>query len=391
MSSGHVMCYVQHLMGSGHQWRIASISRALCKLGLEVTYVSGGMPVPGLDVGCARFVQLAPARSADMRYQTLVDVHGTPVDDAWRAMRRSQLLDVFHECSPDALLIETFPFGRRLLRFELLPLLDAAHSRRPRPRIIGSVRDILEQRRTPGRNEEIVDLVNRYFDLILVHSDASVVPFEATFPFATRIRDRLHNTGYVMARDPDDATGAQGRGEVVVSAGGGAFGEHLLRTAIAARPLCALAHLPWRILVGQNLPRARFEDLSTAAGDGLMVERNRSDFSTLLKNCALSISQAGYNTMLEVLASGARAVLVPYSDERECEQAMRARLFAHHGLADIVHNQGLTPLRLARAVGTASRRTLSRRATIDVRGAETSAQLIAARVVQRARVARVGA
>lgn len=380
MNRGHVMCYVQHLMGSGHQWRVAAISRALCDLGLDVTYVSGGMPVPGLDPGCARFVQLPPARSADMRYKMLVNEGGTPVGASWQKRRRSQLLDVFFHCRPDVLLLETFPFGRRLLRFELIPLLEAARSRQPRPHIVGSVRDILEPRCKPGRNEEIVNLVNRYFDLILVHSDARVMPFEATFPLAAQIRGRLHHTGYVLARGQNVESGTQGRDEVVVSAGGGAFGEHLLRAAMDARALSALAHLRWRILVGQNLPQARFERLRSAAADGLIVERNRPDFTTLLKNCALSISQAGYNTLLEVLACNARAVFVPYSDEHEQEQAIRARMLAGHGLADIVENHELTPQRLAQATSIASKRVSLQHASIDVSGAETSAQLIAARI-----------
>jgi predicted glycosyltransferase len=39
--------------------------------------------------------------------------------------------------------IELFPFGRRQMRFELLPLLEAARARSPRPWIISSVRDVL--------------------------------------------------------------------------------------------------------------------------------------------------------------------------------------------------------------------------------------------------------
>ncbi|MFQ5755244.1 MAG: glycosyltransferase family protein [Acidiferrobacterales bacterium] len=393
MIDGRMLCHVQHLMGSGHQWRVAAIARAMCRHGVDVTYVTGGFPVPGLQLGCARLVQLPPARSPNMRYKTLADQHGRPVNDAWRAQRRGMLLETFAQCRPDVLLVETFPFGRGLLRFELLPLLEAAHARRPRPLVVCSVRDILEQRHRPGGNEEIVRLLERYFDLVLVHSDPALVPFDATFPLTHCITHKLHYTGYVMAREQAPVTGEAGTGEVIVSAGGGAFGEHLLRAAMDARALSALAHLRWRILVGQNLPQARFERLRSAAADGLIVERNRPDFTTLLKNCALSISQAGYNTMLEVLACNAPAVFVPYSDEREQEQAIRARVLAGHGLVNIVENHELTPQRLAQATGIASTRVSLRHASIDVSGAETSAQLIAAHIGGRTingRVERLG-
>jgi predicted glycosyltransferase len=381
MSAPRVMCYVQHLMGSGHQWRSAAIGRALCELGLEVTYVSGGLPLPGLDVGGADFVQLPPARAADMRYKVLVDERGQAVDDDWKAKRAAALLDVFQRCRPGVLVIETFPFGRRLLRFELFPLLAAAHERRPRPYIVCSVRDILEQRPQPGRNEEIVDLVNRYFDRVLVHSDPEFVRFDATFPLADRIEPKLRYTGYVLARAPAPPVNGVGRGEVVVSAGGGAFGEHVLRAALAARPLCGLAGVPWRILVGHNLAEDRFTGLRRQAGAGLVIERNRSDFPALLRNCAVSISQGGYNTMLEILDAGARAVVIPYADEREREQAVRARLLADRGSIEVIENSALTPRRLAQGIDAVSRLPARAPSAIDTNGAAKAAQLIAASAI----------
>lgn len=377
MTATHVMCHVQHLMGSGHQWRTAALSRALCARGCKVTYVSGGYALPGLDVGCAKFVQLPPARAADMHYKVLVDEHRKPVDDAWRARRRALLLETFEGCRPDVLLIETFPFGRRLLRFELIPLLEAAHARRPRPRIVCSVRDILENHNTPGRHEEMAELVQRYFDLILVHGDPDLVPFDTTFPLAHRLQDKLCYTGYVRAhaRTPDASTA--GRDEVVVSVGGAAFGEHVLAAAIEAHGLSALRERTWRILVGHNLPQDRFAHLQAQTRGNLVIERNRKDFTSLLRNCALSVSQAGYNTMLEVLEAGTPAVVIPYSDEREKEQAVRARLLRDRGLIELIENEELTPRRLAQAVDRVWQRPRGVRPMVKMDGASTSASLVA--------------
>ncbi|MEE8266134.1 MAG: glycosyltransferase [Acidiferrobacterales bacterium] len=378
-----IMCYVQHLVGTGHQWRVAAISQAMCQRRMEVTYVSGGFPVPDLDIGPARFVQLPSARSADMRYKTLVDEHGRPVDDNWMAVRRSALLETFRRCQPDVLLIETFPFGRRLLRFELLPLLDAALGWCHRPYIVCSVRDILESRPKPGRNEEIVEVVNRYFDLVLVHGDADIVPFHATFPLAECISPKLCYTGYVMRPRGNSKPAAAGTGEVIVSAGGGIVGEHLLRVAMKARSLSTLARVPWRILAGHNLPATKFASLRAQAPDGITIERNRADFAALVRCCALSISQGGYNTVLEVLDAGVCAVVVPYADEHENEQTLRARLLADRGLIELVDTHTLTPSRLARAVDMAVNRPRPTRSAIDMNGASTTARLIAENVMQR--------
>lgn len=373
-----VFCYVQHLLGTGHQWRVAAISRELEARGATVTYVSGGMPLPDLDVGRARFVQLPPARAADASFKQLLDEHDQPVDEAWRVRRRDELLAVFAEARPDVLLVETFPFGRRLLRFELLPLLEAARARRPRPRIVCSVRDILEYRPQPDREQEIVELVERYFDLVLVHSDPRFVPFELSFPGTARIAGKLCYTGYVLSRSDTGPTNGLGAGEVLVSAGGGAFGEHLLRAALAARPLSALAARTWRVLVGHGVARSRFEDLRALAADGIVIERNRADFPARLKSCAVSVSQGGYNTVLEVLDAGAPAVIVPHADDREKEQAVRARLLAARGLIYMVDSQTLTALTLAGAIDLAAATPRRGPPPIDMRGAAVSAELIAA-------------
>ena len=56
----------------------------------------------------------------------------------------------------------------------------------------------------------------------------------------------------------------------------------------------------------------------------MIVEPARADFRALLRNAALSISQAGYNTVVETLCCADRAVLVPFGTERETEQTDRA-------------------------------------------------------------------
>ena len=91
----------------------------------------------------------------------------------------------------------------------------------------------------------------------------------------------------------------------------------------------------------------------SARGKGFVVEPARADFITLLRNAALSISQAGYNTTIETLCCADRAVLVPFGTERETEQADRAALLAERGMVAVVPPGTLSPDSLADAVGRA--------------------------------------
>ncbi len=79
----------------------------------------------------------------------------------------------------------------------------------------------------------------------------------------------------------------------------------------------------------------------------------RADFPSLLRNAALSISQAGYNTVVETLCHADRAVLVPFGTARETEQADRARVLVERGMVASVAPDDLTPASLAAAMGRA--------------------------------------
>ena len=344
--------YVQHLLGIGHLKRMALIAGALRAAGAEVTLASGGAPVPEIAVD----VQLPAARAADASFRALLDAEGRPVSDEWKRARSAMLLDAwraFHDAGPaGALVIELFPFGRGQLRFELLPLLEDAKRVARRPLVACSVRDFLQPK--PAREEEAAVLFERFYDRLLVHGDARLASFERTFGLAPRLEARLHYTGYVVA-DPPAGASAEGRSEVIVSAGGGAVGTRLLETALAARPHTLLREATWRLLAGVNASEAQLRALQRRAPAGTIVERSRADFPRLLANCALSISQAGYNTVAEILQARARAVLVPFAAAGESEQTLRAQALVERGAAQMIAEEALAPPTLADAVNRAVR------------------------------------
>lgn len=381
MSEPRVLFYVQHLLGIGHLKRAVTLAKAMRRVGLAVTVVSGGEKVPVIDVDGIDFVQLPSARAADRSFRILLDESGAVVDDAWRDQRRERLLELLATLKPSALVIELYPFGRRQLRHELIPLLKAARDVSPRPAIVSSVRDILVEKAKPERNKEMIEIVQAYFDAVLVHGDPDLVPFDATFPYARDLGSRLRYTGYVV-----DAVAAAGqepaRHGVIVSAGGGAVGDDLLRTAMLARPLSRLSAEPWHVLAGYNLPDAQFLDLAKGAPNGVTVERARPDFVNLMRASVLSISQGGYNTVMELLATGTRGVIVPYAGGEETEQTIRAQLLAQRGLVTIADEVGLTPEKLAFAVDAAVDLVPQENVRPNLGGAEESALTIAALAAQ---------
>ena len=375
-----VFLYVQHLLGIGHLKRAVTLAQALSSDGFDVTIASGGSDVPDLGMQRLRFVQLPPARAADLSFRSLLDREGNPVDERWKQARCQALLAAYREADPQVLLIELFPFGRRQVRFELMPLLETAAAAHPRPLIASSVRDIGGGgQRDPQRLQEMAAVVRAYFDLVLVHGDPTLIPFERSFPLAAQIADRIHHTGYVVSRTaPGDAR--TGAGEVIVSAGGGAVGRELLTAAVHARALTRLADRRWRVIVGISASAAdaaMIEALGDKMGDGrVVVERMRTDFTTLLRNCAVSVSQAGYNTIMEILDNRARAVVVPFAGGAETEQWLRASALEQRGYLQVVAESALTPQALAAAIDRAASGPLPPPAALDLDGATASARIL---------------
>lgn len=385
-----VLLYVQHLLGVGHLERAVRIASALTRAGMRATLVSGGERVPQLARAAAeRVVQLAPVKASDATFRSLVDSRGAVIDEALCAERRQALLAAFREARPDAVLFETFPFGRRAFRFELDPLLAALRAESPRPLVLSSIRDILVAPSTPERSREIVRRVREEFDAVLVHGDPAFVTLERSFPEACEIADRLLYTGYIGREQRPAATAEEVRDEVVVSAGGGAVGGTLLRAALAARREGCLRTLPWRLIAGPNLPERDYADLAqrlgpSAAAEGILLERYREDLAERLGACRVSISQAGYNTMLDILAAGTPAVVVPFSAGREKEQALRAEIFAARGLVETIGEEELTPKRLAVAIARALERG-RKKVAIATNGAEETAKILARMLALRSR------
>lgn len=367
-----ILIHVQHLLGTGHLHRAALVARALIARGAGVTLVTGGMPLPDFRLDGGELVQLPPLKATDASFRTLVGPDERPLDEAMRAERRRLVLDAFARSRPDLVMTETYPFGRRALRFELEPLIDAVRSARPRPVLVASIRDILVAKPDPAKRQAMVERFLADYDRVLVHADPRLIRLEASLPEADQLRAHIAYTGFVapaMARTTDDTPA----GEVVVSAGGGVVGAALLRAALAARPLTRYARTPWRLITGRNLPEADFVALAAQADTGIVIERFRADLPALFARAALSISQAGYNTAIELLQARVPMVLVPFAEAAETEQTLRARLLTEAGVARMVEADALDPVRLARAIDRAQAPPAL---AVDLDGARTSARMI---------------
>jgi predicted glycosyltransferase len=277
-------------------------------------------------------------------FDELVDDAGLAPSPALMDARRAAVLRSFEAFAPDCVITETFPFGRRLLQAELTALVDRVKNSGRRVMLVSSVRDVVQRPRKGSRAEAMVAFAAQNYDAVLVHSDPSVMEVEASFPEMSLVRPLVRYTGYVCrgvrASQPE-------RHEVLVSAGGGAVGKRLIPIVEEARQHSTLKDRPWTIVMGP------LSDGAVSSSDGVTRVRSLPDFPLRLAHAAVSVSQAGYNTLTETLIARTPSVVVPFETDREQEQITRARGFAARGLVELVREADLTPQLLALAIDRA--------------------------------------
>ena len=368
-----VFFYVQHLLGIGHLMRASRIATALVDNGFHVTLVTGGVPVEGFKTPGVNHVALPPIAVSGGDFAQLVDADGKPIDDGFKRRRCQLLLEAYQNSHSDIVILEAFPFGRRQVRFELLPLIDAVEATVPKPLLVTSLRDVLQRRSKPGRDEQTAQLVKQHVDKVLVHGDSTLATLGESFPCVDEIVDQIVYTGLVCGPRPKLSSE---RFDIIVSAGGGAVGATLVQAAMEAAAL-----LPeiasWCVITGPNLPSKEFDKISDNAPINVALERFRNDFPSLLCSAELSISQAGYNTVSDILQARCRALLVPYSAQGETEQSDRASMLNRLGLAKVLNDELLTGKVLASAIRDAlaqSRPIVA--SSVNTDGARCTAQIL---------------
>ncbi|MEO9683857.1 MAG: glycosyltransferase [Tateyamaria sp.] len=339
-----VMIVVTHLLGTGHLARALTIGRAFAEAGDQVSVVSGGGAVSHFDTTGVNLHQLPPVQSNGTEFTTLLCKDGTQAGPAHLQKRQDRLMELLIDIAPDVLITELFPFGRRILKEEFATLLQAARAMSPRPLVLSSIRDILAPPSKPSKAAYADEMVTNFYDGVLVHSDADVVPLDLSWPVSTALAPCLHYTGFVAPAPPDE-TPAMRRG-IVVSAGGGTVGDKVFEAAINAANLAP--DIPWLLLVsGEDSRRIA---LNAKAPSHVRIEAPRPDFRALLEKTATSVSMCGYNTALDVLQTGVPAVLVPFDDGGEVEQGLRAAaLSTQNGIA-ILRQDALSGTSLVDAI-----------------------------------------
>jgi predicted glycosyltransferase len=349
-----IVYYCQHVLGMGHYFRSLEICKAF--INHEVILVSGGMPLNMPVPEHVREVSLLPLRM-DPEFSRLESDSSTGTMEQVKADRQLALYELFRYECPDLFMVELFPFGRKAFGFELIPVFDAIRQKKLCPsRVVCSLRDILvEKNDTRAYESRVITALNQWFDALLIHSDAAVVKLDETFSRMKDIRIPVAYTGFVTPR-PLEADREAIRHKlgidddnrlIVASAGGGKVGFVLLDAVIQAfeRMLLETQGVHLQVFTGPFMDDDAAWRLQERATDRITVSRFTPDFPAFLCAADLSVSMAGYNTCMNILAARVPSLVWPFSQNRE--QRLRAERISEMGAMRILEDSDLEPDLLA--------------------------------------------
>ncbi len=371
-----LLFYCQHSLGMGHLVRSFAIAGGLANH-FDVVFLNGGpLPEGQKPPEKIEIINLPPL-GFDSQMQ-LLSRDGTHTVEQAQRSRAEIMRKALCSSRPEVLLIELFPFGRKKFAGELVALLEDARSLSAPPLVVCSLRDILVER-NQHHDELACHRANRYFDAILVHSDARFARLEESFHPCSPLKVPVHYTGFVTRGSAEAAfPEPQRAARIVVSAGGGLVGEDLLRTAIQAYEyLPAPAKPEMRVIGGPFIPKQSWQALVELAREqqGVSLIRSVSDLSVELRNAAASISQCGYNTAMDILRSRVPALVVPFSGDRQDEQMNRARRLERLGALRVMESERLNAKTLA-AEMEALLQFQPSSTQLDMNGVANTAQLL---------------
>lgn len=353
-----LMFYCQHILGMGHLIRSMEIVQGLTDH-FQVCFINGGEVVRGFPIPAGVEVINLPAIKTDPEFRELQPVDLTRTLEEVERDRTIQLLHTLNQFQPDVLMVELFPFGRRRFSFELIPLIEAAKANGVK--IVSSLRDIVVTKQDQAKHEaKICRLINQYFDQLLIHGDPNLHPLEDSFSRVNDLNCEVHYTGYVAQRPENQQLTlvdqmALNRPEpmILVSVGGGRFGHNLLQGMIGAAEVlrgCIPHHI--HMFAGPFIPDQVFWDLKQAGRDfpNLTIHRYTPNLLAYMEKADLSVNMSGYNTTMNILTTGVRALMLPFTGNDDQEQTMRVQRLEQLGRVQMLKTADITPVRLAQRV-----------------------------------------
>jgi predicted glycosyltransferase len=228
---------------------------------------------------------------------------------------------------------------------ELLPALAAIRGCGRQTKIVLGVRDILDE---PERTRKVLaedgsfGTIDRFYDEVWIYGCRAIFDTVREYGFPESVARKTYYCGY-LKRPIVTTEPVGGPPRILVTTGGGGDGSPMIEAY-----LTGLSTLPRKIalrttvIFGPQMPATRrheFRQNFSYLADVTFLDFE-AELSQQYAQADLVISQAGYNTVCELLSFSRRAILIPRAHPVR-EQLIRARLLNALGLFELIEPEDL--------------------------------------------------
>ena len=353
------LMYAQDSKGMGHIVRSVTIARhILAAFPKTVAYLATESPIAGdfpLPDRCD-YVKLPMRLSLNGGFAP--DPEELEARDRFRGVRSRILQEVALGLSPDLVLVDHEPLGRK---GEFRDGLFALKEQSPETKFVFGLRDIMdgvERTRTLWEELGVYDALENLYDGIAVYGSRDLFDVAKAYAIPPSVRPKLHYCGFVIREPPrGDPTAIRREHRlpaegplVVATVGGGSDGFPVLDATLdaVAKLQKERPNLNAILVTGPLMPSG-FQDRLRAKAPRRCRVISRADNFQLMAAADAIVSMGGYNSVCEALSLGRPLVIVPRATHK-IEQQIRAETLAARGLAQWVHPKELDGARLAEAL-----------------------------------------
>ncbi len=266
--------------------------------------------------------------------------------------RRDLLLRAAQDFQPTLVIVDNSPTG---MDGEAIPTLKWLKSSSGNANVALGLRDIAGDPaaiRENWRGLGVYEFLEEIYDRIFVFGVPEFDNPIENYRLSAAVAEKLIFTGFIAGSNSsgsaqNGAISRANRPTIVVTVGGGGDGSNVVNAFLTMIANSGNALNATSIVIGGPLMPELFraELVAVAASLGVQFETFVPNIIPYIAHADVVISMGGYNTTMEILAHGKKALIIPRVGGTG-EQLLRARRLADLGLVDFVTTTELTPLRL---------------------------------------------
>src|SRR5690349_6899800 len=399
---GRVLIYSHDSFGLGHLRRCRAIAHALVDRfkSLSVLIISGSPIIGSFDFHArVDFVRVPGVIKLRNGEYTSLNLH---IDITEMLSMRASMIrhtaEIFH---PDVFIVDKEPIGLRGEVHDTLVMLKSRGTR-----LVLGLRDVMDDPKllaAEWRRKNVLPALRDLYDEIWVYGLPQICDPLEGIALPARVRHKMVYTGYLHREVPKDGAPPRlpditQRPFLLVTTGGGGYGDSLIEWVLRAYEHDPLLPYPALLVLGPFMPAERQAEFMDRAKRLKRVDTItfHGQLEALVARAAGVVAMGGYNTFCEVLSLDKRALIVPRTAPR-LEQHMRAARAAELGLVSMLSDDGsYDPAVMAAALRALPRQNLPSEVVVPglLEGLQNVSRLVAPWIepveVAAPRISRIG-